>query len=503
MSETLKKPNIIKELNLVQTISGKKVSRKDCIKIRDKYHEKNVDCFKIRDKWTSIHYNALGYDVVAKEYEYMKHLRPVVLSYNTTSMDAEIGHSRTFYGNGFCLPKHDSSTLFYTVDKNGYDMLEIQECVISGFLYPYGQSPYKKNIQKYKKDLHDFKYAVSLEKAIENELSDSVIDSFGLRSKTFKKTNKLKYTFGVEIETSGGVIPKSYANGRLNIDYIYDGSVYDNSGNKYGGGEIVTGPLIGDNGVKHLSDIMYQAKERCVVNPTCGLHMHIGGWKYTPEFIVNTYALGYFIQDDLFSYMPKKRKFQVDYRGNILGDNVYCKMLPHLELIDMYTTKDNSEYKDAVTQNYNTIFKWLCGQKPNSKLNKNHNHPKGHKCGYDHNSPRYSWLNLVPATFNTRGNKVYTVEFRNHGETLSFKKTYYWLMFCLAFVKFCENHANWIAKGLIEFNDVKHDICVKSIISVVYANNSKLKEELLDYFAKRLTFFTNNLQAVEEDFICV
>lgn len=492
--------NVKDELNSIVTISNKRVPRKNCIKIREKYHEKLVDCFQINGKWTSIHYNTIALDVYTNEYNYVKKLHSVVLAYDRQSKQATLGYSSVKYNTPFKLYTQPATSDFFTIDSLAFDKLELQECPTSGGLYPFGDTPFKKNAAKYRYKEDDFNYAISLKKAKVAGLDPEKIEEFGLTSKTFKKCNKLKYSFGVEVETAGGLISKNLANGKLNIDYLYDGSVYSNSGEKYGGGEIVTGVLVGDAGFNHLKTIMDVAKSKCVVNPTCGVHTHIGGWKYTPEFIVNAYALGYYIQDDLFTYMPKKRQYQVDYSGKITGNNVHCKKLPLIKMYEMYEAKSSDEYKKSVEENYKQVFKWLCGRVPSESLNKSHDHPKGKKCGFDHESPRYSWLNLVPATFNTRKNGTYTLEFRSHGETLNYNKIYYWTLFCFAFVSFCENHSNHIAKGFIERKGVKYDINVLSIIETIFENNIKLQVELINYFKARQLFFTNNEQALESTF---
>ncbi len=53
-------------------------------------------------------------------------------------------------------------------------------------------------------------------------------------------------------------------------------------------------------------------------------------------------------------------------------------------------------------EDYNALFKYISVEKVNNptfNYNKNKQHPMGAKCGYNHDTPRYCWLNLVPAMF--------------------------------------------------------------------------------------------------------
>ena len=343
----------------VKSITGKTLNRENAIRIREKYHEKNVDCVRINDKWISIHFNNVAFDEALQQFNFSSRLHPVLVSSSADYKQNAVGFSSEIYGEPFNLFDKETSNVFYALSEKVYKELDLKKCKNSGFLFPKGISPFNK-VLKYNRESHDFHYAVSLENARKAGIPEEKIESFGLQSSTFRKTGGMDFTFGVEAETCGGVISKTLANGKLNIDYIYDGSVYSNDGNKYGGGEIVTGVLIGDAGVNHLKTVLNLAQEHCQVNPSCGMHIHIGGFKPTDEEVVNAYMLGSYIQEDLFAYLPKKRKMQLDYAGNITGNvNVYCKPLPGIQLYDAKKATNKKDYGAALHENYMQVFEMI------------------------------------------------------------------------------------------------------------------------------------------------
>lgn len=483
------------ELN-VKTISGKTVPRANTIKIREKYHEKNVDCFRINDRWVSSHFNNIHLDAATENFNFSSKLSAVLLSHTADFKQTSVGMSSKTFGEPFCLYDKEPNSFFQAIDEEQYKNLNLIKCKVSGQLYPKGISPFKTSV-KYNREKHDFHYAVTLEKGRSMGIPEEKLEDFGLISKTFKKTGLLKYKFGVEIETSGGVIAKQLANGQLNIDYVYDGSVYSKDGEKYGGGEIVTGILNGDSGIAHLKKVMEIAEERCEVNPTCGLHVHIGDFKPTDEFAINAYMLGLLLQNDIFRHLPKKRRFQVDYKGNITGNNnPYCKFLPPVTLYKYEDAKNKKDYSEVLYENYKEVFKKIAdGIEVSEKYNKNTDHPKGKKCGYDHNSMRYSWLNMVPTIFKTRKDNSRTLEFRPHCETLSFTKTYYWVLFCMAFVRFCEKNTSNIFRNK---DDDGNPLTIDFILYKAYSG--KLLNDVLTYYENRREYFGKNDKALENDF---
>jgi len=300
------------------------------------------------------------------------------------------------------------------------------------------------------------------------KLGENIQNSFkfGINSPTFTITEGLKYTMGVEIEVCNGFIPSYLAHNKLNLSCVRDGSI--NAGE--GGPEYVTGILKGDTGFRHLQDICLELKN-CRINHTCGVHVHLGNIDFTNQFLVNSYVLALLIEDELFSYLPKSR------RGNR-----YCRKLKDL---DLQVHLDNSKDNFKLEKDYNKLFKYISydrAHNPDFNYNKDKQHPLGAKCGYNHETPRYCWLNYVPAMFNTRGNKSYSLEIRNHSGTTNFNKIRNWILLFMAIVAFTERYPSLIKPGITIFD----------ILNKIYPKKSS---SLKLYFKTRQAKFSSS----EED----
>ena len=231
----------------------------------------------------------------------------------------------------------------------------------------------------------------------------------GITSTTFSNMNGMRYTFGVELETSGGYIP-SCDGDDLNASAVEDGSI---SGKEY-----VTGVLVGDSGLSMLKKVCDTVQENCEINSQCGIHVHIGGANFTRRFTIMAVHLGLMLQDEIFEMMPPSRK-----------TNTYCKPIP-------------SNHKEMNFNNYKEHLADLIYS--SCTLDKNYN--KKTRLGR-YPSKRYSWLNMVGYS---QANGHNTIEFRNHGASMNYDKIRNWTLICMAFVNFVENNQRriWEAKDL-------------------------------------------------------
>lgn len=314
---------------------------------------------------------------------------------------------------------------------------------------------------------------------------------FGVRTFTNKIFEGLEYSFGVELETSSGRLSVEDTMD-LNLKCEFDGSLRDQPGQSKEtvlGGEYVTGILVGDSGMHQLNKICTMLSEKCTINDKCGVHVHLGNIKFTKENVVYMYILGTILQNEIFSMMPKSR------RGNS-----YCRPIKDLGLkTNNLNCSTSILYNISIDEYYNSICKEVYGGKvPDKKTNKNYQHPSGAKCGYNKESQRYTWLNFVTAICNTRGNKAYTLEFRNHYATLNYIKVKNWLKICVAFVNFAENHQNSIRRGYwMDKCENKYPICLSSIVKAAYPRTNKIVEE---YIEEKKSFFlldTGELESLE------
>jgi hypothetical protein len=288
---------------------------------------------------------------------------------------------------------------------------------------------------------------------------------------TYINTQGKKYTYGLELETASGRLP-NYLKEDIFYGCEYDGSLRDRESGECYGGEYITDILQGDMGLLQIKRLCYELTNRCTVDHKCGVHVHIGGMTLSKENVILLYEVCREIQSSIFGLLPPSRR-----------NNEYCRPLVDLGFRIDSMNKDR-EYN--IERYYTSIIEYISKSSPSKTVNKKRNHPRGSKCGYDHSSGRYCWLNLVPALFNTRGNNSYTVEFRPMSGTTSYYKVKNWLLICFAIVDFVENHKQEIYAG---------NITLENIIKKCYPKDHVT---ILDFIKERKDKFSNKFSSIEE-----
>lgn len=253
------------------------------------------------------------------------------------------------------------------------------------------------------------------------------------KTNSHKFTGGLKYSFGVEFETSQGLIPNQILE-PLNLMAVGDRSI--------GAAEYVTSPLCGDAGVEALRGYLKALSEHTLVDDRCGLHVHVGGLTpetgpaFNKEFYKNAINLGCLLEEEIYSAMPPSRtptlyhchsirRFgpitEANYNENmgafIFGEkekwvDAKGKVLPKLFKFSDYALGPGRNTRSSVGQ-------WADG--------------------------RYKWLNLINC-FLTRNHK--TIEFRIFPGTVTYQKTYGYLLLSLAFTHVIDNMPKLIRKGV-------------------------------------------------------
>lgn len=442
--EKLKTPSVQQYVN---TETGKRLIS-DCVIINNEYVPRELACAIVTDMNTMslkfIHKNSIQYQV-----ELVPHTEVILKSIDMEKLIKSLnghGYHEVFFENidilklnGYC-ENYKKGTV-NPINKNKDDNINFGDDNIN-----FGYAAYNK-----------FKNNIEY---IQNTLSQMQLIKYGIHSPTFIKTEGKQYTYGIEIETIVGKIP-AYVHHGLNICCKYDGSLKLDDGVAYGG-EFITGILKGDAGFLHLYKIVNEISKRCRIDKRCSIHVHIGGVDFTQEFIVWMYKLAMIIESELFSIMPISRR-----------KNVYCNVIKQLELPINF----DSNYEHDVIKNFNTIKKVINYDEGfyNYKASKKNDHPMGHCCGYNKKTPRYWWLNFVPAMYNIRGNKSYTLEFRLCNATTNYKKIENWILICLGIVNFVENHKKLI-NNKITLSDIIETVYPRSCENIIrYINERKQK----------------------------
>lgn len=354
---------------------------------------------------------------------------------------------------------HKGNTLYVPMELIPKDLFT--ECLNDGIFYQ------KKYLTKMPNKPHRYRSGNAVKKLrLITNIKDQL--KYGIRSSTYSITEGKRYTFGAEIETSSGFLPH-YLDKDLNYEAVHDGSLRDEQGNVIGG-EYVTGVLTGDSGFLQLKRLCNELTKRCTVNKKCGVHIHIGGVDFTKEFIVYLYKVAMDIEKEIYAMLPKSR-----------STNEYCRPLPKMTIkLDPNLFTNSMDYDIFINDMYNMIFQTVSyvDRINPTTMNKKTQHPLGNKCGYNHATPRYCWLNLVPALFDTRGNGAYTLEIRNHSATLSYTKIKNWTLITMAIMWFVENEKQFIANNKVSLSD---------IIRKAYP---KTGEKLMNYIYERTAKFS-------------
>ena len=307
--------------------------------------------------------------------------------------------------------------------------------------------------------------------------SADISKKFGIHSQSFLLSEGKQYTFGAEFEAANLWLPL-YKAKDYNVSCVRDGSM--NAGS--GGPEIVTGVLHGDNGFRHLQEICNLLSQKALLDKYCSTHIHIGGMDFNKENLLFLYKISCFIEDEIYEMVPNSRRH-----------NSYCRKLEKFVFKHDLKTQSKEEYKINIDTDYNTLYDFLSvkGTKVRSRRN---NHPMGAKCGYNHSTPRYSWVNFIPAMFNTRDvyfeNKKQkdtsrTWEIRLHSATLNYTKTRNWLLIFMGVMWFVENCKS----------EINSDIKLSDIMYKAYP---KMGKSLVQYIEERKLLFTLDISEVKE-----
>lgn len=150
----------------------------------------------------------------------------------------------------------------------------------------------------------------------------------------------LKYSVGLEFETSGGYIPQHecFKNGLIPLR---DGSI--------SGIEYATTVLKSNKGLNLLKQQVECLKNYTIFNKECSLHMHFGGFPLTREFLYTAYTLFVILAKNVLpTYIPAHSFETSKYKAN--GKN-YCSIPPLFNSFEeLYEYFTETKYLGSLTQ---------------------------------------------------------------------------------------------------------------------------------------------------------
>lgn len=271
--------------------------------------------------------------------------------------------------------------------------------------------------------------------------------------------DRLKYTFGLEFETSMGYIPQEVCF-RDGLIPLRDGSI---SGIEYS--SVV---LEGNRGLNLLKQELDTLNTYTKFNKECALHIHMGGYPVNPVAIYALYGLWYAFERDLegHGYIPRYSFATAQYKAN--GKD-YCKKLTgnHNCFEDYFAEVTGRHYMGSLVQPHpNDVEKRA---KWNIKA-------------------RYYGLNLVNMLC-YKGPK--TVEFRFLRPTFNYRKITLWLYILNAVLQYAEKLADkWRDKsgcgdntsGMLSWVVRQEYSGIYDLLSRAYGDD----QELLDHLYSEL-----------------
>lgn len=228
-------------------------------------------------------------------------------------------------------------------------------------------------------------------------------------------TSKIKYTFGLEFETSMGFIPENecFKNGLIPLR---DGSI---SGTEYS--TIVLSTKGTDNGAKLLQQQLLTLREYCHFNKECALHIHMGGYPVAARAIYILHLVEQALEQTMYNFILPDYSFNTaKYKRN--GKD-YC-----MRVCDF--------------PNFDSMFEFYTGSKYFGSLEQPHKDDPTREAKW-RISTRYFGLNLINMLCYD-GPK--TVEFRFLRPTFNYRKIRLWLLIFNAVLQYSENLYNKFKK---------------------------------------------------------
>lgn len=257
---------------------------------------------------------------------------------------------------------------------------------------------------------------------------------------TFEVARHLKYSFGLEFETSMGYIPEELCF-RDGLIPLRDGSIT--------GLEYSTVVMEGNSGLSLLRQQLETLRKYTAFNKECSLHIHFGGFKLEPDSLYRAYLLCKGLESQIEQLVPPQTFHSSSYKAN--GKD-YCMKLPSFK-------------------NFDQLYEYLVGRRFYGSLTQPH--PNDVKREAKWRIPtRYYWVNLINAVcYNV--NK--TIEFRLLRPTYNFEKILIWISLLNAILAFAEKEKNLRRYRGISLEDVISSVYPEDVAQYVSEGVRKLR----------------------------
>jgi hypothetical protein len=452
-------------LNTVVTFGGNTVVRDKAVRISGQYYEKHKECVylpplaneKSKSNWFRLDHPSISYNYDTKSYDKITRMRANGLVEGFIDTHTKAFFTLNALKHPVLFSDSKSTIPVYALTKQiAIDLGYIEDIATGKY---YDKANLSKNdirviTTKRKVDYRD----LSLNYHANNNNSSyvKILAAHNEYLKIIEPTHESlriaemlnNLSWGVEFETSNGTVPTGIIS-NLGLVPLRDGSV--------SGFEFTTVPLSGAKGLTVMKDMCEELTNRCCINLSCSLHVHLGNIPRERKHALAFIKLGYLIQDDVFNMVPSYKKDprnRVEELANKEKD--YCKKLPSFKF---FTTNIDTSNSDTVYTKFQEVFKFLNQSNNDGASIQN---VENDYYNFDtRRSPieakwnqygRYYWLSIFPYVFNNSG----TVEMRLHQPTLNFHKTINWLLINAAIINYVIYNTDKILKKdfTITLNDI-------------------------------------------------
>jgi hypothetical protein len=455
-----------KESKTIITFDGTPALRKNCRRYKNGFYEMGRQCIKMEDdRYYRIDSGKIIYDHLTKKYVFnsVDYIRGIV---NTIGNNVEFGYFKrdkilNVYVKGIGLAVNEKAL------NNAYI-----ERLRTGEFYHRSQVP---------RDFSRIKLGGTYSKETDYHASyrqDEITRYFEkyfepLTVKDYWKDLPEYATYGIEYETRAGIIPERLClkNGLIPVK---DGSLRRERGISF---EYATVILEKNNVFPAIKEHSRLLNKYCSKSINESLHVHIGGYTPSKEFLVNLYHTFQLVQKELFKMFPEFiRKTSVFKNSN----KNYCKPI-----------KKVTNANDSIDNNFDRIISFLSqgNIEPGDFRYFGQPHPADpHNRSKWNVKSRYYAMNLVPLVFKGTG----TVEFRMHTNTFNKDKIASWLMITTAIVEYSY-------KTKESSSNLPTSLSLNTIVDNVYTNKT-LRKYLKAYIKYRKDLMKYN-QNMYRDFI--
>ena len=434
-------------LRIVNTFDGTPSLKGHCKFIKGEYYEINRQCYLMPDgKWHRVNNGLIVFDHRSKTWKLKNETYGMTQGIiGGTPENLEVGYFTSTGEDLICVYKGRQLRL---LDDKLIKELDLAEDISNGTYVSKLEWGTTKNYVGKKKV---YPYPLKLDYNSENSLGYHIgkFNKEGLvGSLDFFKDEIEDITFGMEIETWGGTVNYKHLS-KVGIIPLKDGSLRHDGVEAY---EYATIPLSGGKGLYTLKNAFDVLQIYTDISKYCSLHLHIGGYRRSKEFILSTYNTIKELENELYSLFPAFYEDTSKFK-----QKNYCGHLPKLNL---------SLDTDEAFEEFYRFFSM--GNEFEGFSNQNHPSDPGGNAKWNIDT-RYYLVNFVSFLWGNRE----TIEFRLHPPTLNPVKAINWLFICNAILRYSNlNKKDW-------FNLKGSKITLEQVFTTVY--NETLSSYLCNY----------------------